>query len=197
MTSLFFSIVGGLAAYGFIGVLFGRSSAPYYWPSYSQQFTSMRRNTNWKGCVFQTSERLREEYHLKRTLYGVSTTEHNELLSKANRPWTWTATKWATFDQAAAAIGRAFAHSEHHRSPQLMQTSCSTVSPVDTSIAVSTRSEPSHVLHRTNSVSIQQRICRIEPDICPNLLMWIAVRGPRRKSVLLCGFFVWGCLVWT
>src|SRR6478609_1943137 len=66
-----------------------------------------------------------------------------------------------TWHQAAAAIGRAFAHSEHHRCPQLTHTNCSTVSPVGTSIPVSTRSVPSHVLHRTNSVSIDQRICRI------------------------------------
>jgi hypothetical protein len=82
----------------------------------------------------------------------------------------------ATFDQAVAASCRAFAHSEHHRCPQLTHTNCSTESPVWTSIAVSTRRVPSHVLHRTNSVSIDERICRIEPDVWSNLH-----RGPRRK----------------
>ena len=91
----------------------------------------------------------------------------------------------ATFDQAAAAIDRtfadAFAHSEHHRCPQLTHTNCSTVSPVGTSIAVSTRSVPSHVLHRTNSVSIDKRYAEsklISVQICT---CEIAVGGPRRK----------------
>ncbi len=91
-----------------------------------------------------------------------------------------------TWHQAAAAIGRAFTHSEHHRCPQLTHTNCSTVSPVGTSIAVSTRSAPSHVLHRTNSVSIDQRVL-------PNRIrclskfahVKLAARGPRRKWRLI------------
>ena len=64
---------------------------------------------------------------------------------------------------AAAAIGPAFAHAEHHRCPQLTHTYCSTVSPVGTSMALSTRSGPSHVRHRRNSASIDQGYAESKP----------------------------------
>ena len=141
----FLALLEGLRRTGLLAC----SSAPSYWLTYSQQVTSMRRNTKWEGCVVQKSARLHEEDQLGAIGQG-----------KANRiNVCYTGTKLATFDQALAAICRVFAHSEHHRCPQLTHTNCSTVSPVTTSIAVSTRSVPSHILHRTNSVSIEQSIC--------------------------------------
>ena len=91
-----------------------------------------------------------------------------------------------TWHQAAAAIGRAFAHSEHHRCPQLTHTNCSTVSPVATSIAVSARSAPSHALHRTNSVSIDQRVLPNRTRCLSKFThVKLAARGPRREWRLI------------
>ena len=62
-------------------------------------------------------------------------------------PWPGlgSASRWSLV-QAAAVIGRGFAHSE--RRPQLKHTYCSMISPVNRSMAVSTRRVPWHFPHR-------------------------------------------------
>jgi len=56
------------------------------------------------------------------------------------------ATRHRCLDQAAAVIGRGFAHSD--RRPQLKHTFCSMISPVNRSMVVSTRRVPWHFPHR-------------------------------------------------
>jgi hypothetical protein len=58
----------------------------------------------------------------------------------------WGSASMWSLDQAAAVIGRGFAHSE--RRPQLKHTYCSMISPVNRSMAVSTRRVPWHFPHR-------------------------------------------------
>src|SRR6476660_773447 len=95
-----------------------------------------------------------------------------------------TATNSATPDQAALAMGRAFAHSEHHRCPQFKHTNCSTVRPVGTSIAVSTRRAPSQVLHRLSSVSIDQMYGESKPMYVQNCTYESTARGPYHRTLL-------------